>query len=363
MNGTIITVGIIGTRGIPNRYGGFERFVELLVEEPSWPVHRVRFVVYGEGETKPYNGWTRLQRVGIEKNQRPLGYYIASCIQATRECDVIVCCGVGLSYFSLWPVLRGRTLVVNPDGCEWRRTKWSALGRLAIRAMYWPALAAARHIVIDSEALRADFGAALGKKARYIGYQAPAPRLTPLTEETRQRMSIARPFALVIARLEPENNIEMTVQAFNSAKDGSAELIVVGGTTTPYFTSVLAPLAGPDVRFVGAIYDQSVLEQLRSTCVSYVHGHSVGGTNPSLLEALATVGGQICCHDNKYNREVAGTEASYFANKQQLAELFKPSLRTHTAGASRTPTRDERFRPDTIAARFLSLFEDIRAAR
>lgn len=360
----MLTVGIIGTRGIPNSHGGFERFVELLVAENVWQGRDIRFVVYSAGTERAYNDWTQLRDVGFSKNERPLAYYIKSVSLATRECDIIVCCGVALSFFAFWPVLRGRALVVNPDGCEWRRTKWSWLGRLLVRAMYPPALAAATRIVIDAEALRDDFGSALGDKARYIGYQAPQPNAAPLREVTREQWALSRPYVLVIARLEPENNIHLIVEAFLQLPQGGVDLIVVGGTTTRFYTEFLAPLVAPHVRFVGAIYDQVVLDELRSNCIAYVHGHSVGGTNPSLLEALATVRGHLLCHDNKYNREVAASEAGYFADERQLADLLRSLIDSPGDGklAHRAPSRDERFRPETIARRYLELFEDIRAA-
>jgi rhamnosyltransferase len=360
-----LTVGVIGTRGIPNNHGGFERFVELLVAETIWQYRDIRIVVYSAGMDGNYNEWTRIRNVGFSKDERPFWYYYKSTWLATRECDVVVCCGCGLSIFAFWPLMRGKALVINPDGCEWRRTKWSWLGRLAIRAMYVPALAAATRIVIDAEALRVDFGRALGKKASYIGYQAPKPNATPLRDLTRQQWGLSKPYVLVIARLEPENNIDLVVQTFTQMQQPDMDLIVVGGTTTTFYRQVLVTMAAPNVRFFGAIYDQGALDELRSNCIAYIHGHTVGGTNPSLLEALATVQGRLLCHDNKYNREVAAGEAVYFSDQRELIALLQPILDSSGQGepAYRAPTRDERFHPETIARRYLELFEDIRDTR
>jgi rhamnosyltransferase len=267
-----------------------------------------------------------------------------------------------LSFFAFWPLLKNKVLIVNPDGCEWRRTKWSSIGRVLISAMYWPALSAAHHIVIDAEALRGDFGSILGKKSRYIGYQAPSPKVIKLNEITKKSLSLNRPFFLIIARLEPENNIEMILKAFNKWSDGSIDLIIVGSTVTQYYKTRLLEMTGPNVRFLGAIYDQNVLQQLRSNCIVYLHGHSVGGTNPSLLEALAEVRGRIYCHENKYNHEVASGQAAYFRDDQQLIELFDADYLRKTVWPLREPTRDQRFRSDIIAAQYLSLFKEIRAA-
>jgi rhamnosyltransferase len=184
-----------------------------------------------------------------------------------------------------------------------------------------------------------------------------------LSTATRQRLALDRPFMLVIARLEPENNLLAIVQAFRSLPQGAVDLVVVGGTTTPHYRQALAPLAAPHVRFVGGIYEQEVLNELRSNCIAYLHGHSVGGTNPSLLEALASVRGRLICHDNKYNREVAGDEAQYFANELQLATVLK-SLNQDTGRSAqpneRKPSRNDRFRPDVIAKQYLELFLSLR---
>lgn len=360
----LVTIGIIGTRGIPNRYGGFERFIELLVTNPCWQINMVRFRVYGETPAKTYNAWTQLCDVGFSKTRRPLAYYIESAKIATTECDIVLCCGVGLSVFAFWPVLHGKHLVINPDGCEWRRTKWSWLGRLVIRAMYWPALVAARRIVIDAEALREDFGSVLGSKTRYIGYQAPEPIKCMLPADIRYQLELVRPFVLVIARLEPENNILMILKAFQRLAPADVDLVIVGDITTQFYMDVLAQFASPRVRFLGAIYDQQVLHGLRSNCIAYVHGHSVGGTNPSLLEALSTVCGYLLCHDNKYNREVAAGEALYFIDDLQLADLFGPLFQGASAFSptQRLPSRDHRFDPDTIAQKYLELFGELRAS-
>lgn len=352
------TVGLIGTRGLPNTHGGFERFIELLVGDPRWGETDVRFVVYGEGEEGPYNDWTSQRNLGFTKDSRKFGFYFRSAILATRECDVVLCCSVPLSIFSYWPTLHGRPLIINPDGCEWRRTKWSALGRLAIAAMYVPAIAAATRVVIDAEALREDFH--LGRKGIYIPYAAPDPKVHALSERTRERLGVTRPYMLLIARLEPENNVALAVEAFHALGDRGVDLIVVGSTTTRHYQEDLAALDGGQIRFVGPLYDQAMLNELRSHCVAYFHGHSVGGTNPSLLEALSAVQGAILCHDNKYNREVASEDAEYYSDPKALSSRMAEIIEALPNGAHRrAPRRDKRFHPDTIFNRYLGLFREV----
>jgi len=361
-----LRIGIIGTRGIPNRYGGFERFVELLVAHPGWAGGPFRFEVFGESPEAPFNAWTDLREVGLTKTARPLSYFHRSAYLAAQSCEVTLCCSVGISVFSLWQRLKGRTLIVNPDGCEWLRTKWNPLQRLALRSMYAPAMGAAHHLVVDAEALRTEFPLRHETKSRYIPYQAPEPMAFALEPTTRQTFALQRPYLLAVARLEPENNLELLLDAFEPFHGEGFELLIVGPKTTPHFTSRLARREGGPVRFLGPLFDQIVLNQLRSNCVAYIHGHSVGGTNPSLLEALATVQGHLYCHDNKYNREVAGAHADYFTNTEQLRDHFRSQLDAWlhlSRPAHRVPTRDARFHPDVVFQRYLELFEEIRVQR
>lgn len=363
----LLTVGIIGTRGIPNRYGGFERFTELLVGHSGWETENINFIIYGESPNSQFNAWTSTKNIGINKSKNGISFYRKSAVMAADKCDIVISCGVGISIFALMVRLRGAILVVNPDGCEWRRSKWSIIGRLLIRAMYWPALAAAQYIIIDAEALREDFGLNRSARTRYIGYQAPEPHFTPLKQETIQALALSNQFVLCIARLEPENNIDMVVEAFLELVQDDLDLLIVGPTSTPHYFEKLMPFQtkAPRVRFLGAIFDQNILDELRSNCVAYVHGHSVGGTNPSLLEALASVGGAILCHDNKYNKEVAGSRALYFDGPTQLAEKLGKldrGISSNSISLSKIKP-DSRFEPDNIYRLYRELFEEIRATR
>lgn len=346
-------MAIIGTRGIPNRHGGFERFVEVLVNHPMWSDGKVSFVVFGEEASRGYNAWTDLRKVPYQKKADPFLYYASSAYLACQDCDIVLSCGCGISLFAFWPKWKSKRLLVNPDGCEWRRTKWPWWLRLIVRAVYTPTFLAADRIILDAEALREDMGDFHSPKFSYIGYQAPEPKVVELSTETRERLAINRPFVLIIARLEPENNIRPALEAFVRLGRPGLDCVIVAPTTTEHYRAELARFACDHIRFVGGIFDQSVLNELRGSCVAYVHGHSVGGTNPSLLEALATVGGVLVCHDNNYNREVAGNEARYFVNVEQLTEIFRDILESPKR---RQPIRDARFHPDEIADRYRRVF-------
>jgi glycosyltransferase involved in cell wall biosynthesis len=353
-------VALIGTRGIPNAHGGFEQFADNLVREPLWPREGVQFDVYGETPDAHITPWARAVHVPYGKRRDPLAFYAWAIYRARRDADLILCCGVGVSLVALWPRLIGLPLVVNPDGCEWRRSKWSAWIRGALYVSYIPALAAANRVVLDAEALREDFGVLARRKGVYIAYQGPTPGVRPLSPEVRTRFGITRPYVLVIARLEPENNIAIAVEAVRRCQSLDLECLIVGPTTTPHFQQHLAGLASDRVRFVGGIYEAGTLDELRGGCLAYLHGHTVGGTNPSLVEALARSAGPVLCHDNKYNREVAGTAAMYFTGADDLEQMLR---RIHATRPPHTPVRDARFEPRVIAERYLALFREVTAGR
>ncbi len=359
----MINVGIIGTRGIPNSYGGFERFVELLVLDPIWD-GEVHFVVFGEENESDHSFNQNYTYIALSRNKSSgIGYYFESVWKSLKSCDVILCCGVAISIAAFVPGMFGKKLVVNPDGCEWRRTKWSAIGRLLIKAMYFPALLFADRIVIDAEGLRDDFGKRFSAKSVFIPYQAVSPPESNVYSDQEFLslfgLSASSKYVVVIARLEPENNVDMICEAFNASLRTDLELIIVGNVDTKYFLDTLRATYFdlPNIHFVGGVYDQNLLNSLRQTATAYIHGHTVGGTNPSLLEALIACEGSLLCHDNKYNREVSGDNALYFADVAELKECFK-SLSIDRLN-SRNVWSDPRYDPKMIAMQYYKLFKSI----
>jgi rhamnosyltransferase len=137
-------------------------------------------------------------------------------------------------------------------------------------------------------------------------------------------------------------------------------MLIVGAKETIHYTRELKVHQTDRIRFLGPIYSQIVLNELRSNCFIYAHGHSVGGTNPSLLEALSSVGGTILCHDNKYNREVAGCAASYFNDADEFLNLIKNACANPESQSNkRQPSREEKYNPDFIALEYYKLFNNL----
>ena len=306
-------IGIVGTRGIPNKYGGFERFIEVLVSNKIFD-EDCEFVVYSSSKQKmKLQSNVTLKFAGTSKDAHPLLYYALSLFKASLDCDVILSCGAGGSIFTAIPRLMGKRIITNVDGLEWRRAKWSKVGRIVVWCLYQPTFLFSNLIIADARALIKYIPKAFRSKTRYIGYQIPN-KICKIPLNLKEYPS---EFALCVCRLEPENNVEMIING-HTASTTKLPLLIVGNTNTRHFESDLQKYKD-SVKFLGGIYDLEQLNMLRTNCAIYYHGHSVGGTNPSLLEAMVYVNGTLMCHDNEFNREVTSDGAVYFKDSQDLA--------------------------------------------
>jgi len=349
MNKDNITIGVIGVRSLPNTYGGFERFIEILVTNNIF-ASSVHFNVYIEGTgKKQISPWVTLIGVGVLKSRHPVLFYLKSSFMAANQCAVILSCGVGVFLGAFYIRARGKRLVVNPDGLEWKRSKWSRFGRVVIKVMYWPAIFCANKVIIDSKALAKYFSASAQMKMTYIPYQAiPVPGLNILERPPQSQISLSKPYLLVICRLEPENSVREIIEGWEPHSD-ELDLIVVGDTATPYYKRELHSYSD-SARFLSSIYDQKLLNQLRRYCAGYIHGHTVGGTNPSLLEAMVSVSAPIVMKDTEFNREVLGSNGHYFSDAASLERLLS-NLDRLAGNQSLHP--DPRFDEHHIAEKYL----------
>ncbi len=308
---------ILGTRGIPAAHGGFETFAErlaLYLTERGWQVSVYCQAPPGElGE----DDWRGVRRVLVSAGLRgPLGtmQFDWRCVQhAARHRDRCLVLGYNTALF-LWPLRRrGIRLFINMDGIEWRRDKWALTAKTWLLANERLGGRLADQIIADHPVIAAYLAGFLEPaRITMIPYGADSiqeadPRLVAPWRVT------ANEYLLLIARLEPENSIAELVRAF-SAKRRNCRLLIVG----PFdprgnaYHRRLGEVASPDVAFVGPVYDRSLVDALRYHALLYLHGHRVGGTNPTLVEALGA-GCAILAHDNPYNRWVAGGAARYFS--------------------------------------------------
>ena len=308
---------ILGSRGIPNRHGGFEACAQHLA---PWLVARGWHVtVYCQEPAGTRHRQDTWRGVALEHVPTPFDgargsvwFDAWTTRHAARHDDLVLTLGFNTAVLFPWYRLRGRRHVVNMDGVEWKRGKWSRPVRGWFYANSWVAGFGAHHLIADHPEIAAML-ARRGLAARTTMVPYGADRVTAAPTAPLEALGLrTREYGLVIARPEPENSILEMVQAWSRAR--RAWPLVVLGDYAPahrYHAAVRAA-AGADVRFPGAIYDQDVVQALRHHARVYLHGHTVGGTNPSLVEALGA-GSPVIAHDNVFNRWVAGEGARYFA--------------------------------------------------
>lgn len=320
------TVRILGTRGIPAAHGGFETFAEQLsihLVDRGW-----RVVVYcqedGDGEIFE-DQWQGIDRVRIPVAQTGAKGTVVfdwlATAHAARSRDLCLTLGYNTAIFCALLRLKGITNLINMDGIEWKRAKWGPAAKawffLNERAGCW----LGNHLIADHPQIKAHLQTRVAaSKITVIPYGADAVTAAP-TEAVRALGLMPDRFLTAIARAEPENSLLEMVRGF-SAKPRGYQLAVLGqyDEDNAYHRAIKSS-ASAEVRFIGPIYDKEVVQALRFHSTAYVHGHQVGGTNPSLVEAMGA-GNAVVAHDNRFNRWVAGDSAVYFT----CAETFSTRM-------------------------------------
>jgi glycosyltransferase involved in cell wall biosynthesis len=320
-----LKISILGTRGIPACYGGFETFAEQLALYLAARGHNI--TVYCQsinGEAQHTDIWNGITRVHLPAPDSPLGtvcFDWKSAKRAAAAGGVILTLGYNTAVFGLLYRFSKIRHIMNMDGLEWHRPKWTPLEKawLWINEILGSKLA--HHLVADHPGIKTHLMRhTRGSKISVIPYGADAVECSEnpiLPFELRSGQYI-----LVVARPEPENSLLEIVTAY-SARERKVQLVVLGTfspDTISYHRAVFQAAHG-NILFPGPLYDRKLLATLRSHARAYVHGHTVGGTNPSLVEALAA-GNAILAHDNIFNRWVAGPSARYFSSTQALEAIY-----------------------------------------
>jgi glycosyltransferase involved in cell wall biosynthesis len=339
---------IMGIRGVPAAHGGFETFAARLA---PWLVRNGwKVTVYCEEPFRcaPYESdWHGVRRVhigfGPDSAVNSIKFDWACINHALGEGErppLVLTLGYNTAVFGLRLRRAGITHVINMDGIEWARSKWGPLAKAWLYLNDWGGCLGASHLLADHPEI-----------ARHLETRVPPSQIsmipygTDLLHEVDPAPLAAlglQPggFMTLIARPEPENSVLEIVRAFGARPRG-CKLVVLGRMAPQrirYHADVLAA-AGDEVLFAGAIYDGDVLSALRRHGLAYLHGHRVGGTNPSLLEAMGA-GNAVIAHDNRFNRWVARGGALYFSDTASCTEaidrlLAEPELRGRLGHANR----------------------------
>jgi glycosyltransferase involved in cell wall biosynthesis len=320
-----LRVAVIGTTGLPARYGGFETLTHHLVDQLN---EEIDFTVYcsnkyfGDAASRlsVFNG-AKLVYLPLNANgYQSIFYDMISILHAIRKSDVLLVLGVsGAMLMPFVKLFSKKKILVNIDGQEWKRPKWNWLAKKILGLSEKIAVRFADVIIADNVVIQKYINVSYGRSdATLIEYGGDHVSKQPLTNVHLEKFPfLNEPYAFNVSRIEPENNIHMILDAFSKAPQ--QKLVMVGLWNHGKYGMDLRAMYSnfSNIHLLDPIYDQDQLNALRSNADFYVHGHSAGGTNPSLVEAMC-LGLPILSFGIDYNRETTNHRARYFSNAEDL---------------------------------------------
>lgn len=327
-------IAFIGTRGIPNNYGGFEQFAEYISVGLVERGHEV--VVYSphfHPYKEDYYKGVRIKHIyspetWMGSSIGSFFYDFSSLKDALKKenFDIIYEAGyTSIVPAYIWFNVRKITYPIfttNMDGLEYKRTKFN---KWVQKFLFWEERTAVKHshyLIADNMGIHDYYKEKYGKESRFLAYGADIHDDYDVSFLKEYGLA-PNDYYLLVARLEPENNIEMAIKGYLISKTkGKRPLIIIGKTNTLHGRELVEKYRKEEsIIFVGGIYDYSKLNSIRHFAFAYFHGHSVGGTNPSLLEAMAS-GCFILANNNIFNKAVLKENSIYYSSAEEVAEVL-----------------------------------------
>lgn len=357
-------VAIIGTQGVPAQYGGFETLVENLIGKncPS----DIQYTVFCSGKDYQtrldyYNGAT-LKYIPFKANGiQSIPYDIYSFIKVLWGYDVVLVLGVsGCVFLPVFRMFYKGNIIVNIDGLEHRRGKWGTMTKRFLRFSEYMAIKFANTIVVDNKGIQEYVAATYGKDSTLIEYGGDHA-FREVSQEAQTKILEyygieEKSYALAVCRIEPENNCHLILEAFAQTKHS---IVFVGNWDISQYSRDLKLLYNgySNIHFINALYDLDSLYTLRTHCRFYMHGHSAGGTNPSLVEAMY-LGAPIISFDVNYNRETTENEAVFFSSVNELESIIQHIDRYNllAVGSKMKMIAEKRYTWDIIAKKYVQTY-------
>ena len=361
-------IAIMGIRGIPANYGGFETCVEEIGKRLADKGYDITVYCRNSYYSHKENEYLGMKLVHLPNlNKKTLDTVSHTFLSVWHamfcKCDVYMVFNAANSFFLLPLRLAGKSIAINTDGLEWKRSKWGFAGKTYYKLAEKVSCFVANRLVSDSKGMRAYYKDTHGVDSSEIAYGAPI-QTTDYTKLIKKMGLEPQNYFLQITRFEPENHPLLTIQAF---KDLNTEkkLVLVGGNPYPNdYTRAMEQAANENVILPGFIYDQETLKELWCNCYAYVHGNSVGGTNPALLQTMAS-GCFTIAIDNPFNHDVLDTCGIYYDNNvEALSEQMKWALENDNRLNEFRQRAQKRIRDfyswDRITEQYEELFYDLR---
>lgn len=363
-------IAVIGTVGIPATYGGFETLTEHLIDKLG---KKYDFTVYCSGKTyskseriSTYKG-AALKYLPLKANGvQSIPYDTLSILHALFFSDVLLILGVAGAW--VLPFVRWFTrkkIIISIDGIEWKREKWNLLAKWYL---FWAESLAVKysHIDIsDNEAIQDYTAERYGSLSRIIEYGADHTLKVPISYEAIQQYTFLKsPYAFKVCRIEPENNVHVILDVFSAAQ--KMPLVIVGNWNNSEYGRQLKKTYGhhAHIHLIDPIYKQRDLDLIRSNATLYVHGHSAGGTNPSLVEAMY-LGLPILAYGVSYNRVTTEHRALYFHDTTSLFQVIEDidKLPLKKIGEQMETIAKRRYTWNHIAFKYALLVEETQKVR
>ena len=319
-------IAILGTRGVPNYYGGFEQFAEFF---SVYLVEQGHEVYVYNSHNHPYqentfHGVNIIHQNDPEHKYGTFGQFIYdfNCIIDSRKRDFDIILQLGYTSNSIWFFLLPKKpiIITNMDGLEWKRTKYSKPVQQFLKFAERLAAVSSDYLVSDSLGIKKYLQERYKKQSTYIAYGA-YPFISPKEGVITNYDVEKGKYNMIMARFEPENNLDMVLEGVSLNED-KTPILVIGNHNTKYGEYLKNKFKYfSNIRFIGGIYNLEHLNNLRYYSNLYFHGHSVGGTNPSLLEAMASHA-LVIAHNNDFNKGVLKENGYYFSNSLEVKNIL-----------------------------------------
>lgn len=318
-----IKIGIIGTNGLPGRYGGWDHLLNELTKELGERHDITVYTSYKNGyhDLKTFNN-AYLYRINLDANGwQSIPYDIYSMyLSVKNKHDVLLV--LGTSGCLVMPLLKliGATVILNPDGAEWERGKWGRFAKMMLYTFDRIGVRYAKYVVADNKVIYERI-LKLRSDVNLIEYGGDNAKKADINKCMLDDLNLVLDkYAFKVCRIVPENNVEMILNVFSRNK---RQLVLVGNWGVSDYSRNLKEKYSSfkNINLIGPIYEQDKIDSLRSNCHLYIHGHSVGGTNPSLVEAM-NLGLPCIVFNVDYNLETTENSALYFNDEESLSDLI-----------------------------------------
>lgn len=314
-------ISIIGVVGVPAKYGGFETFADYMCRYID-PQYELTVYCSGKNYENKVRTYERaklryipLKATGIQS----IPYDVLSVLASLRESDVLLVLGSsGAIILPFVKFFTKKKIVFNMAGLEWKRSKWNKFARWFLKFSEGVAVKYSDIVVVDNQGLKEYITSTYDVNSKVIAYGGDQVSKKSFTKELLDKYPFFNePYYVAVARIQPDNNIDIILEAFGKTPEkilvfiGNWEFSEYGKSLKQKYFHV------PNIHLIDPIYNLEILDQIRSNCIAYIHGHSSGGTNPSLVEAMH-LELPILAFDVNFNRYTTQDKAFYFLNTNEL---------------------------------------------